>query len=309
MKSVTLLFPGQGSQYVGMGKDFGDTSLFEEINQALGLDLSQIMLEGPLEKLNLTKNTQPAILSYSIGLFRKLKKFLDEQDIKVDRVLGHSLGEYSALVAAEVLSFEDALKAVHLRGQYMQDAVPVGMGKMFALLKVPGDLVKKACEQFENVIPANFNEPGQIVISGAGKSCEQVIEWINENYDQPFRAKELKVSAPFHSPLMKPAAIKLKDALDKFSFKQNKTPYFANVDANEYCQGTSVDKIKENLIGQVDSSVLWAQSFAKIPEGSICIEVGPGKVLRGLGRKINRNIKVISMDSEEFFEQLEETLQ
>lgn len=308
-KSVTLLFPGQGSQYVGMGKDFESSKLFEETNQALGFDLSQIMLDGPSEELNLTKNTQPAILSYSTGLFRKLKNVLNEKNIKIDRVLGHSLGEYSALVAAEVLSFEEALKAVHLRGQYMQDAVPVGKGKMFAILKVPAEWIYKACEKFENVIPANFNDPGQIVISGEAKACEQVVGWLNENYDQPFRAMELKVSAPFHSPLMKPAAIKLKDTLDKFSFQENKTPYLANVDANEYGTGTPIEKIKENLVNQVDSSVLWAQSFAKIPDGSICIEVGPGRVLKGLARKINRNIKVISMDSENFSAELEEIFQ
>ncbi|RLA61904.1 MAG: [acyl-carrier-protein] S-malonyltransferase [Epsilonproteobacteria bacterium] len=308
-KSVTLLFPGQGSQYVGMGKTLGDSSLFQETDQALGYDLSGIMLDGPTEELNLTKNTQPAILSYSMGLFRKLKKYLDKHNIKVDRVLGHSLGEYSALVAAEVLTFEDALKAVHLRGQYMQDAVPLGKGKMFAILKVPADWVYKACERFENVIPANFNGPGQIVISGEARSCEQVVEWLNENYDSPFRAKELKVSAPFHSPLMRPAGLKLKETLNNFPFKENKTPYLANVDANEYLEGTSVEKIKENLVDQVDSSVLWLQSFAKIPDGSICIEVGPGKVLKGLAKKINRNIKVISMDSENFSQELEEILQ
>lgn len=308
-KSVTLLFPGQGSQYVGMGKDFESSSILKETNQALGYDLSGIMLDGPSEDLNLTKNTQPAILSYSTGLYRNLKKYLDKNNIKVDRVLGHSLGEYSALVAAEVLSFEEALKAVHLRGKYMQEAVPVGKGKMFALLKVPEEWVYKACEQFNEVIPANFNDPGQIVISGEAKSCEQVVEWLNENYDQPFRAMELKVSAPFHSPLMKPAALKLKESLDNFSFNENKTPYLANVDANEYLAGTSTSKIKDNLVKQVDSSVLWVQSFAKIPDGSICIEVGPGRVLKGLARKINRNIKVISMDSENFAQELEEVLQ
>ncbi|TDJ07372.1 MAG: ACP S-malonyltransferase [Deltaproteobacteria bacterium] len=308
-KSVTLLFPGQGSQYVGMGKNFGDSSLFQETNQALGYDLSGIMLDGPAEELNLTKNTQPAILSYSTGLFRTLKKYLDKHKIKIDRVLGHSLGEYSALVAAEVLSFEEALKAVHLRGSYMQDAVPMGKGKMFAILKVPADWVYKACEKFENVIPANFNDPGQIVISGEAKSCEQAVEWLHANYDQPFRAMELKVSAPFHSPLMRPAALKLKEALDNFSFKENKTPYLANVDATLYPKGTPIEKIKENLVRQVDSSVLWAQSFAKIPDGSICIEVGPGRVLKGLAKKINRNIKVISMDSENFAAELKEILQ
>lgn len=315
MKSVTLVFPGQGAQYVGMGKSLAEhpsAKFLDLANKTLGYDLKSMMLNGPEADLTLTANTQPAILTYSVALYNKLSEILLNKEIKVDRVLGHSVGEYAALVAAKSLTFEDALKAVNLRGTYMQEAVPAGMGKMIAIMKVPMDLIEKVCvecsEEGNEVMPANFNEPGQTVISGHAQACDRVIKWFEENYKEPYRCVELKVSAPFHSSLMKPAAEKLSEYFDTIEFKSTMTPYMANIDAKEYAADTPGDIVKENLIKQVDSSVKWAQSIASLPDDTLCIEVGPGRVLMGLIRKINRNIKVISLDKEGAFEELQERL-
>ena len=304
-KSITLLFPGQGSQYIGMGERFSSSPIFEMADNSLEFKLSEIIFKGPAERLNLTKNTQPAILTYSMVLFGELQKL----GLEIDRVLGHSLGEYSALVAAKAISFEDAVRAVYLRGQFMQEAVPEGMGKMYALLGALPENVTRACEEVGDCIPANFNEPNQIVISGLAKSTDKVVELLKNLQPSGLRAMELKVSAPFHSPLMKPAAQKLEEAFDSFSFKENTLPYIANIDSNEYSPGTSPSIIKRNLIGQVYSSVLWSQSFSKLPEDTLCVEVGPGKVLTGLARKINPKIQVIPLDSEDGFENLKKALQ
>jgi len=316
VKSVTLIFPGQGAQYVGMGSSLeGQPSaeLLNKANTALGYDLKNMMLNGPEEDLTLTANTQPAILTYSIALFDRLQEILTKNDIKIDRVLGHSVGEYAALVAAKSLSFEDAVKAVNLRGTYMQEAVPAGMGKMIAVMKVPMDIIEKACsecsEENNEVMPANFNEPNQTVISGHAEACDRVVHWFEENYTEPYRCVELKVSAPFHSSLMKPAAQKLADHFETIEFKSTMIPYVANIDATEYSADTAGNKVKENLIKQVDGSVRWTQSIADLSDDTVCIEVGPGRVLMGLLRKINRNIKVISLDKEGAFDNLEAELQ
>lgn len=310
-KSVTLLFPGQGSQYVGMGKNL-DHSLFDKGNEILGYDLKKLMHEGPEEELKLTHNTQPAILKHSITLFNHLCPLLTKYNVKIDRVLGHSVGEYAALVAAGVLSPYDAIHAVHLRGKYMQEAVPVGMGKMFAILKVPADVVSKACEESSKpgseVMPANFNDPSQIVISGESEACARAVAWLSENYKEPHRAMELNVSAPFHSSLMKPAADKLKEAFKKFKWHENKIPYIANIDAKEYPVGTNPQTIIDNLYHQAYGPVLWTQSIEKLSSDTLCIEVGPGKVLMGLVRKINKDIKVVSLDKDEALIELEELL-
>ena len=310
-KSVTLLFPGQGSQYVGMGKNL-DHSLFDKANAALGYDLKSIMFDGPEDDLKLTQNTQPAILNHSVALFHKVKTLLDSKGVKIDRVLGHSVGEYAALVAAGVLSLEDATKAVHLRGKYMQDAVPVGKGKMFAIMKVPADVIEQACKVSSQinseVMPANYNDPSQIVISGESEACLRAVKWLEENYKEPHRAVELNVSAPFHSSLMKPAADKLLAAFSEFKWNKNTLPYIANIDATEYAAGTETDKIIHNLYKQADGPVLWTQSIEKLPNDTLCLEVGPGRVLMGLVRKINKDIKVISLDKEESFNELAEIL-
>lgn len=310
-KSVTLLFPGQGTQYVGMGKNL-DHALFDQANAVLGYDLKKIMFEGPEEELKLTQNTQPAILNHSVALFVKVKKLLDEKGVKIDRVLGHSVGEYAALVAAGVLTLEDATRAVHLRGKYMQDAVAVGTGKMFAIMKVPADVIEKACkavsEFHSEVMPANFNDPSQIVISGEAKACLRAVKWLEENFKEPHRAVELNVSAPFHSSLMKPAADKLLAAFSEFTWRPNSIAYVANINATEYPAGTGTDVIIHNLYKQADGPVLWTQSIEKLPNDTLCLEVGPGRVLMGLVRKINKDIKVISLDKEESFNELVELL-
>lgn len=314
-KSVTLAFPGQGSQYVGMGSQLEGHPSYEFLaraNDALGYSISKIMLEGPDEDLTLTKNTQPAILAHSVALFNKANEILTSKEIKIDRVLGHSVGEYAALVAANVLSFEDAVKAVHLRGKYMQEAVPAGAGKMYAIMKVPQEVIEKACaacsSESEQVMPANFNEPNQTVISGHASACDLAVKWIEDNYKEAHRAIELNVSAPFHSSLMKPAAEQLKAHLDTVEFKENSYPYVANIDAKEYAPGTSADAIRDNLYKQVAGSVLWTQSIQALPDDTVVLEVGPGRVLMGLLRKINRNIKVISLDKDGAFDELQEVL-
>ena len=310
-KSVTLLFPGQGSQYVGMGKDL-DHSLFDKGNEILGYDLKKLMHEGPEEELKLTHNTQPAILKHSITILNHLLPILEKHNIKIERVLGHSVGEYAALVAAGVLSPYDAIQAVHLRGKFMQEAVPVGLGKMFAILKVPAAVVELACKTVSTtnseVMPANFNDPSQIVISGESLACLRAVAWLEENFKEPHRAMELNVSAPFHSSLMKPAAEKLKDAFSKFTWHANKIPYIANIDAIEYPIGTNPEIIINNLYHQAYGPVLWTQSIEKLASDTLCLEVGPGKVLMGLVRKINKDIKVITLDKESAFLDLDQFL-
>lgn len=315
MKSVTLLFPGQGSQYVGMGEslinDKDCSHIFTTANEVLDFNLTELCQNGPEEELKLTKNTQPAIVTHSIALFTKLKKFLDDKNIKIDQVLGHSVGEYSALVACGALQFSDAVKAVNLRGKYMQEAVPVGAGKMYAILRVPSEIVIKACESVstdtEQVMCANFNDPTQIVISGHAKACDDAVEWLKNNYEGKQMAKELPVSAPFHSSLMKPAEAKLADFLSGIEFKNNEINYIANIDAKSY--STNGETIRENLINQVCGSVLWTQSIEQLSDNTICIEVGPGKVLTGLNKRINKELKTYSLDSEGGFAELEEFLQ
>lgn len=308
-KSVTLIFPGQGSQYVGMGKNL-DHSLFDKGNDILGYDLKKIMHEGPEEELKLTHNTQPAILKHSLTLLHCLLPILQKHNVKIDRVLGHSVGEYAALAAAGVLSAYDAIHAVHLRGRYMQEAVPVGLGKMFAVLKVPANIVEIACQTASRpdseVMPANFNDPSQIVISGESEACQRAVSWLAENFKESHRCMELNVSAPFHSSLMKPAADQLKTAFARFKWHENQIPYIANIDATEYKVGTNPETIIDNLYHQAYGPVLWTQSIEKLPADTLCIEVGPGKVLMGLVRKINKDIKVVSLDKDGALTELEE---
>lgn len=314
MKSVTLIFPGQGSQYVGMGNNIQEIEIcnntFKTADDSLGFSISDLCKNGPEEKLKMTEFTQPAIVTHSIALFKRLKEILDEKGIKIDRVLGHSVGEYPALVAAGAIRFEDAVKAVNLRGKYMQEAVPAGKGKMYAVLRVPGEIVAKACtessDEMEQVMCANFNDPTQVVISGHTGACEKAVKWLENNYEGRMMAKELPVSAPFHSSLMKPAEEKLANFLNTIEFKNNDIPYIANVDANEY--STDGETIKQNLIKQVCGSVLWTQSMSTLPDETLCIEVGPGKVLTGLNKRINKTFKTYTLDTEASFAGLEEFL-
>lgn len=303
-KKITLLFPGQGSQYVGMANSFYSTEkeTFEMANKILDTNIQELMEKGPIEELTLTHNTQPAIVLHSILIYNQVKTNLEDSGYIIERVLGHSVGEYSALVAAGSLTLDDALTAVRKRGLFMQEAVPAGKGAMYAIMKVPSEIIEKACSESSNeteqVMPANFNSPDQIVISGEKNATLRAVEWIKNNYDGVYRAIELQVSAPFHSSLMKPAAEKLKLELEKLNFMENTTPYMANIDASLYEAGTKIETIKDNLFKQVEGSVRWTQSIEKLEDGTLCLEIGPGKVLMGLVRKINRQIKVIPMDKE-----------
>lgn len=312
--SLTLLFPGQGSQYVGMGKNFFDLhavkDTFSEASDVLGFDLTELCFNGPLEKLTETKFTQPAILTHSVALFRVLKPYLDNHQIKIDSVIGHSVGEFSALVASDVLDFKDAVKAVHLRGQYMQEATPIGVGAMYAILRLGEDVIREACQKVSDekfqVMPANFNDPTQIVVSGHKEACEKLVSYLSENIKERHMAIPLKVSAPFHSTLMKPAEDNLRKFLETITFKENSIPYIANIDSKIYGVGTNPNTIRENSIRQVTGSVLFTQSVEKLEDGASVIEVGPGKVLTGLSKKINSKLRIYTIDSDYGFTKLPE---
>lgn len=312
---VTLVFPGQGSQYVGMGSTFKDDAAFAYFNladQALDFGLTQLCLEGPEDKLKMTEFTQPAIVTHSIAMLEMLRPRLTAAGVSVDRVLGHSVGEYAALVAAGALSFEDAVKAVNLRGRAMQEAVPVGKGKMIAILKLDSDWVEKACaaasNETEKVMPANFNDPKQIVISGHAAACDRAVAWLAENCPDKHGAIPLNVSAPFHSSLMEPAAQVMKKHLSTISFQYLHTDYIANVDAKTYPAGTEAAGISQRLVDQVCGSVRWTQSISSLPSDTKYIEVGPGKVLAGLIKRIQPEAKVLSLDTAGAFDKLTEFL-
>jgi len=315
MREIVVVFPGQGSQYVGMGKKLeadAAFNLFNKADQTLDFSLTTLMFEGPEDQLKLTKNAQPAIIAHSLALFAKLETILQNKNQKVSKVLGHSVGEYAALAAAKVLSYEDALKAVHLRGKFMQEAVAPGEGKMYAVMKVPEEIIRKACQEASKegtlVMPANFNEPNQIVISGEAEACTRAIKWMEANHPERFRAIELNVSAPFHSSFMKPAAQALSKAFTQLTWNKNTTPYIANIDATEYAVGTDTETLKKNLIDQVTGSVLWTHSIKKLNANTLVIESGPGKVLKGLIAKINPELKVVCLDDDNSWTELEELL-
>lgn len=312
---VTLVFPGQGSQYVGMGANFKDDpafNLFSRADQALGFNLTQLCLEGPEDKLKLTEFTQPAIVTHSLAMLEMLRPTLAIANISIDRVLGHSVGEYSALVAAGSISFEDAVKAVNVRGRAMQEAVPVGAGKMIAILKIGEEWVEKACEAAstatEKVMPANFNDPKQIVISGHAGACDRAVAWLAENCPEKHGAIPLNVSAPFHSALMKPAADVMANYLASITIKAPQKTYIANVDARAYLPGSDTAGIRQRLVDQVCGSVRWTQSIAQLPSDTKYIEVGPGKVLAGLIKRIQPEARVLSLDTAGAFEKLPEFL-
>ena len=310
-KTVTLIFPGQGSQYVGMEKNI-PIPLLKEADDILRFSLSKTMREGPTEKLTLTANAQPAILLHSVALFLDIKSILEKNDVTIERVLGHSVGEYAALVAARALDFQNALRAVHWRGTFMQEATPAGTGTMMAILNVPEETVHQACQEssFEDnrVAPANYNSPSQIVISGHTQACQRVIQWLEKYHKSPFRSIELNVSAPFHSSLMAPAAEKLKEKFHQLTFHSTQLPYIANIDATEYPMNTLGNLVKENLLKQVTDPVLWHQSMKKIPSNTLCLECGPGRTLMGLTRKIDRTLTVIPLDHEDAHKKCKEIL-
>jgi [acyl-carrier-protein] S-malonyltransferase len=281
-----FVFPGQGSQTVGMGKDLAEKYL-DLANEILGFDLKKICFEGPEEELRKTEITQPAILSVSVAAFETLAT----RDLRPAAVAGHSLGEYSALVAASALTFQDAVKIVHLRGKFMQEAVPLGEGAMSAVIGLDNGKVREICQQIGNVWPANFNSPGQVVISGKKESVKAAGEKLKAGGAK--MVIPLAVSAPFHCPLMQPAADKLKIELDKIKIKDADISLMANVTADYVSKG---EVIKDLLIKQVTGPVLWEDSIKKMINDTTksFVEVGPGKVLAGLIKKIDKSVEVKS---------------
>jgi [acyl-carrier-protein] S-malonyltransferase len=296
---IALLFPGQGSQAVGMGKDLAEKyplarQTFDEADEALGMKLSQLCFEGPEDQLRLTEITQPAILTVSVAAWR----VLNEKGIKPAFVAGHSLGEYSAHVAAGTISFADAVRTVRNRGKYMQEAVPVGTGSMAAVLGMSFDEVVKVCAdaaQGEVCEPANINSPEQIVISGHAAAVERGAKLADERGAK--RAKVLSVSAPFHCSLMQPAQDRLAGDLAALKFEQPQVPVVCNVYARLV---EDAESAREALIRQVTGSVKWNDSMQSLIARGVqaFIEVGPGKVLCGLMRQIDRSKKCLNVDDD-----------
>ena len=297
--AIAFLFPGQGSQAVGMGKDLAEKypsarRTFEEADEALGYKLSQLCFEGPEEQLRLTEVTQPAILTASIAALRVLEGRMP----KPAYVAGHSLGEYSAHVAAGTISFADAVRIVRCRGKYMQEAVPVGMGAMAAILGMDVEKVAAVCRdaaQGQVCDPANINSPQQIVISGHTAAVERATKLANERGAK--RAQLLSVSAPFHCSLMKPAQDRLEADLNALTFQKPVFPVVSNVDAKLI---SDCDPARDALIRQVTGSVKWDQSMRLLMASGLqtFVEVGPGKVLCGLMRQIDRTRRCANVGDE-----------
>jgi [acyl-carrier-protein] S-malonyltransferase len=294
-----FLFPGQGSQHVGMGQYLLEQGIgkdtFEQANQALGQDLTKLMLEGPEEQLQHTANAQPAILTVAVAIGR----YLMANGIQPEKMAGHSLGEYACLVLSNALAFEDAVKAVHQRGQFMQDAVPLGVGTMAAILGAEDKLVEEVCAQVtdegELVEAANYNCPGQLVISGTVVGVEKASQLLKEKGAK--RCVPLAVSAPFHSSMLKPASDNMAVVLETIALQHPDIPYIANVDVGTVTQS---DQIKQRLVDQIHNPVRWTQTLqaliAQYPQATF-VEVGAAKVVSGHVKKVDRNIATATTDT------------
>ena len=307
--TIALIFPGQGSQVVGMGKDLVENypaarHTFQEADEVLGYKLSRLCFEGPEEQLRLTEVTQPAILTVSVAALR----VLETRIAKPRFVAGHSLGEYSAHVASGTFTFADAVRMVRSRGKYMQEAVPVGVGTMAAILGMDVDRVTAVCQEAaggEVCSPANINSPEQIVISGNTAAVERAAKLADERGAK--RAKLLPVSAPFHCSLMKPAQDRLAADLQKLEMHQSVYPIACNVDANLVSdQGRALD----TLVRQVTGSVKWDRCMRLLMSQGVdtFLEVGPGKVLCGLMRQIDRSKTALNVSDDASLTKTLETL-
>ena len=289
---IAYVFPGQGAQYTGMGKDLYDRfpkakDLFSKANKILKFKITDIMFEGTEEELKQTNVTQPAIFLHSVILAQLLG-----DDFKPDMVAGHSLGEFSALVANKTLSFEDGLKLVAKRASAMQKACEAEPSTMAAIIGLEDSVVEKVCSEIEDVVvPANYNTPGQLVISGSETGIDKAIEKLNEAGAK--RALKLKVGGAFHSPLMEPARIELAEAISATPFEQGICPIYQNVTGQPV---NDPEIIKTNLIKQLVSPVRWTQTMQNmLADGATkIIEVGPGKVLQGMFKKIDRHLNTES---------------
>ncbi len=300
---IAFVFPGQGSQYAGMGLDAAQKhvearSAFDEADAALGFPISRLCFEGPEEQLKLTENTQPAILTTSIAIFRTL----EEKGARPDFVAGHSLGEYSALVAAGALQLGEAAKIVRRRGGYMQAAVPVGVGAMAAILGLEFNTVISICERAAEgqvVSPANLNSPGQIVIAGNKEAVERAATLAKEAGAK--RAMLLQVSAPFHCSLMLPAEQRLSTDLDAAAFADLRFPLITNVDARAIQTGAEA---RSALKRQVSRPVRWQESIQALLDQGVrtVVEIGPGKVLIGLIRAIDKSVTMLNAEDEKSME-------
>lgn len=300
MNKTAFVFPGQGAQYAGMGKDFYENfnesrEIFQKANEALGFDITKICFDGPDEDLSITKITQPALLTVCMAIYEVLIKSLEEDSVVMG---GLSLGEYSALTAAGAMDFETAVKLVYNRGNYMQNAVPVGEGGMLALLGCTTEDAVRFCStvtgRYGLLEPANFNCPGQIVVGGKSSAIESALMETAEFNIK--KAVKLQVSAPFHTSMLKSAGARLKKDLDKIKFRKPSCNVISNVDTEYYHDDSDIaDKLEK----QVYNPVRWEACVRKmIADGvNTFVEIGPGKTLSGFIKKIDKNVKSINIDS------------
>ena len=297
----SVIFPGQGSQIIGMGKDFFDKydhvkSLFKEADNILEIPLSKIILEGPKDELDLTVNTQPAIFLISYSIFNVVQKEFNINLNKAKYFAGHSLGEYSALSCAEYLGFQDTIKLLRARGDAMQNAVPKGNGGMIAVLGSKVDIIEKILSNNKNleIQIANDNSEGQLVLSGKNDNLDELTKILKTN---SIKNIKLPVSAPFHCNLMSKATKVMREEIEKINFQNGKNILISNVTADEI---SNKDELKKLLVDQIESRVRWRESVVNMIKNGVnhFIEIGPGKVLSGLVKRINKDVKINTINNE-----------